>query len=245
MSIYLKEKKPRQNSSSVILTTITTVFVLSLLFGAFLFGQKSGNSPAKALPTLTLSSSQTSSSTDTSVSISSSMSSASTVSSLESITNTAGKYSDLDQTSFQISYSEDWKKTTIITQDTKPLPSKTITFTHTDGSTLIYSLVGSQSGRGVNYTCLSTDQIVDLGSGWYRVRRDDGSRIYIRDPNTANPESGGLGGIVPCPSSKKAASTNGYAYVDGTDAKYDIMISLNLVSDDKTLADSIVLSTVY
>ena len=245
MSIYLKEKKPQQNSSSVILTTITTVFVVSLLFGAFLLGQKSGNSPAKALPTLTLSSSQTSSSTDASVSISSSTSSTSSVSSSSSSTNIAGKYNDLDQASLQISYSEDWKKTMIITKDTKPLPSKTVTLTHTNGSTLVYSLIGSQSGRGVTYICLSTDQIVDLGSGWYRVRRDDGSRIYIRDPNTTNPESGGEGGIAPCPSSKKAASTNGYAYVDGMDTKYDIMISLNLVGDDKALADSVVLSTTY
>lgn len=244
-----QDKKPTpidDNGRVIILTVLATLAVLALVFAAFWFGQSSARRTSSSSSQNVSSSVASVSSSSTSFSTSSSASSSIATSSSSSASATLTTYADSNFTNFSLKYDATWTLTTSnVSSDGVFVRKDVVLVKNGNGSRLTISL--DNAGHGIGGFCLSEDQIVDIGGDWSRVRVD-GVRYFNRTasfdktPPFVQPTIEGPA----CPSGTLAT---GSAYIDIPDTALTQAhidgIKLELVGEDRAIADSIVKSINY
>jgi hypothetical protein len=240
--MYTEPKK--DNPQVIIWTVLATIGAVLIIGGAFFWGQnwgKSTGSSSSSVAKLSLSIGSSSSvSSSSSVTVSSSSASSSVAPTLNKT------YVDSDYTNFSIKYDDTWTLDTA-TSGTA-FVRKTVSFTKVgNGSKVTINL--DNSGHGTGALCLSSDQLLDIGGGWSRLRGADGIRYFNKTasfnttPPFPIPEVGATGD---CPAGTVAV---GGTYIDIPDTALSQAhidgIKLDVVGDDRTIADEMIKTISY
>lgn len=230
------------NPRVILWTVLGTIAVLGALFGAFWWGQNySSNSKTSSISSLSLSLSSSGSASSTGSTSSTSSTTSSESSSVVALT----EYTDPDYPTFKLKHDASW----VLSVENDPsgyttFKKKTVSLVKTgNGSKL--SIILDKSPHGASAFCLNSDQLVTLSAPWYRMRTPDGVRYFIREANIDfnAPFSAGPG--ADCPAETTASATNTLSIGGTTTSGHIDGIRLDLVGEDRAIADDLVSTVVF
>jgi hypothetical protein len=237
-------KPTSSNSLKPILIGVVSALSVFVLVGGgvWLYNKGKSSAAVSSSSTSTLSSSSaTSVSQNSTSSTVNSSSSSSSVSSKAVLNKT---YTDSIFTNFTFKYDDSWN----VTASPADAPvaggkESRIVLTHKNGSKVTATL--HNAGHGIRAYCLTADTQVDINNGWSRVRLDNGDRYFVKTSliSSATPFFSDPG--TPCPAGTSNTVSTIFSINGTIESAHTDGIKLELVGEDRAIADDIIRTLTY
>jgi hypothetical protein len=236
-----KPERVSGNPVQYVLIGVVSAFTLFALIGGGFWLYNAGKTGASASSSTSTNSSQVSTTSSTNTQSNGAVSSSSSVSSKAVLNKT---FTDSVFTNFTFKYDDAW--TVVAAPADNPTPTtkeSKITLTHKNGSKVTATL--HNAGHGVRAYCLTPETQVDINNGWSRVRLDNGDRYFVKTSliSSATPFFSDPG--TPCPAGTSNTVSTIFSINGTIESAHTDGIKLELVGEDRAIADDIIRTLTY